>query len=143
MSKQKRYIKEVNVNNNVYKRSTKPIIYNERQNLESHLIQSIPVFDNERNIMNKCALINNKQQKATRIISHNENTIKEVNIQQEIKNINQNILTNGYYNNINNNDININLITQNQINNNLIMSQNIISSQKNQIRVDKDQTKKK
>ena len=93
--------------------------------------------------MNKCALINNKQQKATRIISHNENTIKEVNIQQEIKNINQNILTNGYYNNINNNDININLITQNQINNNLIMSQNIISSQKNQIRVDKDQTKKK
>ena len=120
-----------------------PIVYTERQKLESHLIQSIPEFDKERNIMNKSALVNNKQQKATRIISHNENPIKEANIQQEIKNINQNILTNGYYNNnINNNDININLIPQDQINNNLITSQNIISSQKNQIRVDKAQYEK-
>ena len=119
----------------IIKEVLSPITYNERQKLESHLIQSIPVFDKDRNIMNKSALVNNKQQKATRIISHNENPIKEANIQQEIKNINQNILTNGYYNNnINNNDININ--------NNLITSQNIISSQKNQIRVDKAQYEK-
>ena len=121
-----------------------PIVYNERQKLESHLIQSIPEFDKERNIMNKSAMINNKpQNKVTRIISHNENPIKEANIQQEIKNINQNILTNGYYNN-NTNDININLIPQIMPpeNNNLITSQNIISSQKNQIRVDKAQYEK-
>ena len=121
-----------------------PIIYNERQKLESHLIQSIPEFDKERNIMNKSAMVNNKpQNKVTRIISHNENPIKEANIQQEIKNINQNILINGYYNN-NTNDININLIPQIMPpeNNNLITSQNIISSQKNQIRVDKAQYEK-
>ena len=121
-----------------------PIIYNERQKLESHLIQSIPEFDKERNIMNKSTMVNNKpQNKVTRIISHNENPIKEANIQQEIKNINQNILTNGYYNN-NTNDININLIPQIMPpeNNNLITSQNIISSQKNQIRVDKAQYEK-
>ena len=121
-----------------------PIVYNERQKLESHLIQSIPEFDKERNIMNKSAMVNNKpQNKVTRIISHNENPIKEANIQQEIKNINQNILTNGYYNN-NANDININLIPQIMPpeNNNLITSQNIISSQKNQIRVDKAQYEK-
>ena len=121
-----------------------PVVYTERQKLESHLIQSIPEFDKERNIMNKSALGTNKQQKVTRIISHNENPIKEANIQQEIKNINQNILTNGYYNN---NDININLIPQilppeQSNNNNLITSQNIISSQKNQIRVDKAQYEK-
>ena len=93
---------------------------------------------------NKSAMVNNKpQNKVTRIISHNENPIKEANIQQEIKNINQNILTNGYYNN-NTNDININLIPQIMPpeNNNLITSQNIISSQKNQIRVDKAQYEK-
>ena len=120
-----------------------PIIYNERQKLESHLIQSIPEFDKERNIMNKSAMVNNKpQNKVTRIISHNENPIKEANIQQEIKNINQNILTNGYYNN-NTNDININLIPQIMPpENNLMTSQNIISSQKNQIRVDKAQYEK-
>ena len=121
-----------------------PIVYNERQKLESHLIQSIPEFDKERNIMNKSTMVNNKpQNKVTRIISHNENPIKEANIQQEIKNINQNILTNGYYNN-NTNDININLIPQVMPpeNNNLITSQNIISSQKNQIRVDKAQYEK-
>ena len=120
-----------------------PIIYNERQKLESHLIQSIPEFDKERNIMNKSAMVNNKpQNKVTRIISHNENPIKEANIQQEIKNINQNILTNGYYSN-NTNDININLIPQIMPpENNLITSQNIISSQKNQIRVDKAQYEK-
>ena len=121
-----------------------PIIYNERQKLESHLIQSIPEFDKERNIMNKSTMVNNKpQNKVTRIISHNENPIKEANIQQEIKNINQNFLTNGYYSN-NTNDININLIPQIMPpeNNNLITSQNIISSQKNQIRVDKAQYEK-
>ena len=121
-----------------------PIVYNERQKLESHLIQSIPEFDKERNIMNKSTMVNNKpQNKVTRIISHNENPIKEANIQQEIKNINQNILTNGYYSN-NTNDININLIPQIMPpeNNNLITSQNIISSQKNQIRVDKAQYEK-
>ena len=121
-----------------------PIVYNERQKLESHLIQSIPEFDKERNIMNKSAMVNNKpQNKVTRIISHNENPIKEANIQQEIKNINQNILTNGYYSN-NTNDININLIPQIMPpeNNNLITSQNIISSQKNQVRVDKAQYEK-
>ena len=119
-----------------------PIIYNERQKLESHLIQSIPEFDKERNIMNKSAMVNKPQNKVTRIISHNENPIKEANIQQEIKNINQNILTNGYYNN-NTNDININLIPQIMPpENNLMTSQNIISSQKNQIRVDKAQYEK-
>ena len=120
-----------------------PIVYNERQKLESHLIQSIPEFDKERNIMNKSAMVNNKpQNKVTRIISHNENPIKEANIQQEIKNINQNILTNGYYSN-NTNDININLIPQIMPpENNKITSQNIISSQKNQIRVDKAQYEK-
>ena len=93
--------------------------------------------------MNKSAMVNNKpQNKVTRIISHNENPIKEANIQQEIKNINQNILTNGYYNN-NTNDININLIPQIMPpENNLMTSQNIISSQKNQIRVDKAQYEK-
>ena len=115
-----------------------PVIYNERQKLESHLIQSIPEFDKDRNIMNKNKKI------VTRVISHNENPIKEANIQQEINNINKNILINGYYNdeeNINSkmipNDENININT-----NNLISSQNIISSQKNQIRVDKNQYEK-
>ena len=87
----------------------------------------------------------NKSKKiVTRVISHNENPIKEANIQQEINNINKNILINGYYNdeeNINSkmipNDENININT-----NNLISSQNIISSQKNQIRVDKNQYEK-
>ena len=120
-----------------------PINYNERQKLESHLIQSIPEFDKERNIMNKSAANNNKV--VTRIISHNENPIKEANIQQEINNINKNILINGYYNN---NDMNIMpQIVQNDQYNNMnpnivITSQNIISSQKNQIRVDKNQYEK-
>jgi len=115
-----------------------PVEYNERQKLESHLIQSIPEFDKERNVMNKSKKI------VTRVISHNENPIKEANIQQEINNINKNILINGYYNdemNINPkmipNDEKININT-----NNLISSQNIISSQKNQIRVDKNQYEK-
>ena len=113
-----------------------PINYTERQKLESHLIQSIPEYDKERNNINKSALNNKKV--VTRIISHNENPIKEANIQQEIKNINNNILINGYYNND---------IIQNEQNNNvnkdiLITSQNIISSQKNQIRVDKNQYEK-
>ena len=113
-----------------------PINYTERQKLESHLIQSIPEYDKERNNINKSALNNKKV--VTRIISHNENPIKEANIQQEIKNINNNILINGYYNND---------IIQNDQNNNvnkdiLITSQNIISSQKNQIRVDKNQYEK-
>ena len=115
-----------------------PVIYNERQKLESHLIQSIPEFDKDRNIMNKSKKI------VTRVISHNENPIKEANIQQEINNINKNILINGYYNDEENmnskmipNDENININT-----NNLISSQNIISSQKNQIRVDKNQYEK-
>ena len=108
-----------------------PIIYNERQKLESHLIQSIPQFDKERNIMNKSAL-NTKV--VTRLISHNENPIKEANIQQEIKNINNNIIMNGYYNNDQSDIINNNNI--------MISSQNIISSQKNQIRVDKNQYEK-
>ena len=119
-----------------------PINYTERQKLESHLIQSIPEYDKERNNINKSALNNKKV--VTRIISHNENPIKEANIQQEINNINKNILINGYYNdeeNINSkmiqNDENININT-----NNLISSQNIISSQKNQIRVDKNQYEK-
>ena len=87
----------------------------------------------------------NKSKKiVTRVISHNENPIKEANIQQEINNINKNILINGYYNdemNINPkiipNDEKININT-----NNLISSQSIISSQKNQIRVDKNQYEK-
>ena len=108
-----------------------PIIYNERQKLESHLIQSIPQFDKERNIMNKSAL-NTKV--VTRLISHNENPIKEANIQQEIKNINNNIIMNGYYT-----DDQSDIINNNNI---MISSQNIISSQKNQIRVDKNQYEK-
>ena len=108
-----------------------PIIYNERQKLESHLIQSIPQFDKERNIMNKSAL-NTKV--VTRLISHNENPIKEANIQQEIKNINNNIIMNGYYTNDQSDIINNTNI--------MISSQNIISSQKNQIRVDKNQYEK-
>ena len=125
-----------------------PIVYNERQKLESHLIQSIPEFDKERNVMNKSAMNNNKV--VTRIISHNENPIKEANIQQEINNINKNILINGYYNNDMNMNINNPQIVQNDQNNLmpnpnsniLITSQNIISSQKNQIRVDKNQYEK-
>ena len=70
-----------------------PIVYNERQKLESHLIQSIPEGDKNRNIMNKSALNNNKVI-ASRMISHNENPIKEANIAQEIKKIN----TDYYYN---------------------------------------------
>ena len=108
-----------------------PIIYNERQKLESHLIQSIPQFDKERNIMNKSAL-NTKV--VTRLISHNENPIKEANIQQEIKNINNNIIMNGYYT-----DDQSDIINNTNI---MISSQNIISSQKNQIRVDKNQYEK-
>ena len=108
-----------------------PIIYNERQKLESHLIQSIPQFDKERNIMNKSAL-NTKV--VTRLISHNENPIKEANIQQEIKNINNNIIMNGYYT-----DEQSDIINNTNI---MISSQNIISSQKNQIRVDKNQYEK-
>ena len=126
-----------------------PIVYNERQKLESHLIQSIPESDKTRDIMNKSALPN--KQVATRIISHNENPIKEANIVQEIKDINNNI-NNGYYyvdNNeqyIDNNNIDINntnhikILPQNK--NALLSSQNIISSQKNQIRVDKIQYEK-
>ena len=115
-----------------------PVEYNERQKLESHLIQSIPEFDKERNVMNKSKKI------VTRVISHNENPIKEANIQQEINNINKNILINGYYND----EMNINpkmIPYDEKINintNNLISSQSIISSQKNQIRVDKNQYEK-
>ena len=112
------------------------------------MIQSIPEFDKERNVMNKSAMNNNKV--VTRIISHNENPIKEANIQQEINNINKNILINGYYNNDMNMNINNPQIVQNDQNNLmpnpnsniLITSQNIISSQKNQIRVDKNQYEK-
>ena len=129
-----------------------PIVYNEMQKLESHLIQSIPESDKSRNIMNKSALPN--KQVATRIIGHNENPIKEANIIQEIKDINNK--TKGYYygdNNeqylenqnleINNNHIKINpqYIIKSQ-NDNILSSQNIISSQKNQIRVDKNQYEK-
>ena len=108
-----------------------PIIYNEKQKLESHLIQSIP--ENDVNIINnnKNEILNNNKAKVTRIISHNENPIKEANIQQEIKNINNNILYN--------NEINIPIDNNKNI---LISSQNIISSQKNQIRVDKAQYEK-
>ena len=125
-----------------------PIIYNERQKLESHLIQSIPEGDKNRNIMNKSALNNNKVI-ASRMISHNENPIKEANIAQEIKKIN-----NDYYYNSNNQnyldnkDININMnnikiIPDNMSKeNDLLSSKNIISSQKNQIRVDKNQYEK-
>ncbi len=122
-----------------------PINYTEKQKLESHLIQSIPEGDKERNVMNKSQVPN--KQVVTRIISHNENPIKEANIQQEIKNINNNIMNNGYYYN----DNNINMLPQMQIMQNnpndndkniLITSQNIISSQKNQIRVDKNQYEK-
>ena len=131
-----------------------PIVYNERQKLESHLIQSIPEGDKTRNIMNKSALPN--KQVVTRIIGHNENPIKEANIVQEIKQINNNI-NNGYYYNENNvqyidttnlniNNNHINIVPQ-QINklgqdNMLLSSKNIISSQQNQIRVDKHQYEK-
>ena len=123
-----------------------PIIYDERQKLESHLIQSIPENDKTRNIMNKSALPNKH---ATRVIGHNENPIKEANIVQEINQINTNI-NNGYYYNTNNvqildnNNIKINpqIINNGPNNNNLVSSTNIISSQKNQIRVDKFQYEK-
>ena len=129
-----------------------PIEYNERQKLESHLIQSIPEGDKTRNIMNKSAIPN--KQIATRVISHNENPIKEANIVQEIKQLNQNIY---YYDEspqyISNNEINLNTNNTNHIHiipqkidkpnkNDLLSSQNIISSQKNQIRVDKNQYEK-
>ena len=127
-----------------------PIEYNERQKLESHLIQSIPEGDKTRNIMNKSAIPN--KQIATRVISHNENPIKEANIVQEIKQLNNNIY---YYDEtspqyINNNEINYNTnhiqIIPHKIEkpnkNDLLSSQNIISSQKNQIRVDKNQYEK-
>ena len=129
-----------------------PIEYNERQKLESHLIQSIPEGDKTRNIMNKSAIPN--KQIATRVISHNENPIKEANIVQEIKQLNQNIY---YYDEspqyISNNEINLNTNHTNHIQiipqkidkpnkNDLLSSQNIISSQKNQIRVDKNQYEK-
>jgi len=125
-----------------------PIVYNERQKLESHLIQSIPESDKTRNIMNKSALPN--KQVATRIISHNENPIKEANIVQEINQINTN-MNNGYYYNENNvqyidntNHIKINpQIINNEPNDNMLLSsKNIISSQQNQIRVDKNQYEK-
>ena len=123
-----------------------PIIYDERQKLESHLIQSIPENDKTRNIMNKSALPNKH---ATRVIGHNENPIKEANIVQEINQINTNI-NNGYYYNTNNvqildnNNIKINpqIINNGPNNNMLVSSTNIISSQKNQIRVDKIQYEK-
>ena len=127
-----------------------PIEYNERQKLESHLIQSIPEGDKTRNIMNKSAIPN--KQIATRVISHNENPIKEANIVQEIKQLNNNIYyyeeTSPQY--INNNEINYNTnhiqIIPHKIDkpnkNDLLSSQNIISSQKNQIRVDKNQYEK-
>ena len=123
-----------------------PIIYDERQKLESHLIQSIPENDKTRNIMNKTALPNKH---ATRVIGHNENPIKEANIVQEINQINTNI-NNGYYYNTNNvqildnNNIKINpqIINNGPNNNMLVSSTNIISSQKNQIRVDKIQYEK-
>ena len=125
-----------------------PIVYNERQKLESHLIQSIPESDKTRNIMNKSALPN--KQVATRIISHNENPIKEANIVQEINQINTN-MNNGYYYNENNiqyidntNHIKINpqIINNGPNDNMLLSSKNIISSQQNQIRVDKNQYEK-
>ena len=123
-----------------------PIVYNERQKLESHLIQSIPEGDQSRNIMNKSALPN--KQIATRIISHNENPIKEANIVQEINQINKNMMNNGYYYDENNSQYSnhIKIIPQHlnkdPNDNNLLSSQNIISSQKNQIRVDKNQYEK-
>ena len=120
-----------------------PIIYDERQKLESHLIQSIPENDKTRNIMNKSAIPNKH---ASRVIGHNENPIKEANIVQEINQINTNI-NNGYYYNENNVQImdssqNIKINPQIIVNNgpnDLLSSKNIISSQKNQIRVDKFQ----
>ena len=129
-----------------------PIIYNERQKLESHLIQSIPENDKSRDIMNKSALSNKPV--VTRIISHNENPIKEANIVQEIKQLNKEINNSYYYNDgmdnpkiININKDHINIIPQKknrepQDNNTLLSSQNIISSQQNQIRVDKYQYEK-
>ena len=123
-----------------------PIVYNERQKLESHLIQSIPEGDKSRNIMNKSTL--NNKQVATRIISHNENPIKEANIVQEIHQINNNVINNGdYYNNNTNNNsqypTHINIVPQSKNKDNMLTSsQNIISSQKNQIRVDKIQYEK-
>ena len=123
-----------------------PIIYDERQKLESHLIQSIPENDKTRNIMNKSAIPNKH---ASRVIGHNENPIKEANIVQEINQINTNI-NNGYYYNENNVQImdssqNIKINPQIIVNNgpnDLLSSKNIISSQKNQIRVDKFQYEK-
>ena len=123
-----------------------PIVYNERQKLESHLIQSIPEGDQSRNIMNKSALPN--KQIATRIISHNENPIKEANIVQEINQINKNMMNNGYYYDENNSQYSNHIkiipqhINKDPNDNNLLSSQNIISSQKNQIRVDKNQYEK-
>ena len=118
-----------------------PIVYNERQKLESHLIQSIPEGDQTRNIMNKSAIPN--KQIATRIISHNENPIKEANIVQEINQINKNMMNNEYYYDENNSQYSnhIKIIPQpkDPQDNNLLSSKNIISSQKNQIRVDKNQ----
>ena len=118
-----------------------PIVYNERQKLESHLIQSIPEGDKSRNIMNKSAIPN--KQIATRIISHNENPIKEANIVQEINQINKNMMNNEYYYDENNSQYSnhIKIIPQpkDPQDNNLLSSKNIISSQKNQIRVDKNQ----
>ena len=116
-----------------------PIVYNERQKLESHLIQSIPDCDKSRNIMNQSALPN--KQVVTRLIGHNENPIKEANIVQEIKEININILNNGYYYPGNNAQYidGTNVMNQLNQNNNLLSSKNIISSQQNQIRVDKNQ----
>ena len=118
-----------------------PIVYNERQKLESHLIQSIPEGDKSRNIMNKSAIPN--KQIATRIISHNENPIKEANIVQEINQINKNMMNNEYYYDENNSQYSnhIKIIPQQKDpqDNNLLSSKNIISSQKNQIRVDKNQ----
>ena len=123
-----------------------PIVYNERQKLESHLIQSIPEGDQTRNIMNKSAIPN--KQIATRIISHNENPIKEANIVQEINQINKNMMNNGYYYDENNSQYSNHIkivpqhINKDPKDNNLLSSQNIISSQKNQIRVDKNQYEK-
>ena len=123
-----------------------PIVYNERQKLESHLIQSIPEGDKSRNIMNKSAIPN--KQVATRIISHNENPIKEANIVQEINQINKNMMNNDYQYDENktqySNHIKIipQYMNKDPKDNDLLSSKNIISSQKNQIRVDKNQYEK-
>ena len=118
------------------------INYTEMQKLQSHLIQSIPETENKNGIIKS-----NKQiAPVTRIISNNENPIKEANIVSEMKKMNNNIMNNSYmYNGNNNNqsqiiskDYNVNLPNHNL----LISSQNIISSQQNQIRVDKNQYEK-